>query len=303
MSVAARLRPSVTVEYNTRMSPTIPPPHAILDLLPDAVCIVDETGRLLFVNAAFERILGFSSDEALGRRAFEFVHPEDLGPTLLQVDQIMAGELQRHFRNRYIHKDGHPVDMQWSARWHPEYGVRIAVGHEVTELRHAERALEHLARHDQLTGLPNRHHLQQELHRATEHASACGTGLAVLYIDLDGFKAVNDRSGHGMGDHLLREVAARLKGAIRSGDTPARVGGDEFVVIMPGCPAVAAREFAQSIRLQLIPPYTLPTGVVHLDASVGVALFPDNGRDPATLLAHADRDMYAVKGQRPRPEN
>lgn len=300
MSVAARLRPSVTVEYNTRMSPTIPPPHAILDLLPDAVCIVDETGRLLFVNAAFERILGFSSDEALGRRAFEFIHPEDLGPTLLQVDQIMAGELQRHFRNRYIHKDGHPVDMQWSARWHPEHGVRIAVGHEVTELRHAERALEHLARHDQLTGLPNRHHLQQELHRATEHAGACGTGLAVLYIDLDGFKAVNDRSGHGVGDHLLREVAARLKGAIRSGDTPARVGGDEFVILMPGCPANAARQFAEFVRSQLIPPYTLPTGVVHLDASVGVALFPDDGRDPATLLAHADRDMYVVKGNRQR---
>jgi diguanylate cyclase (GGDEF)-like protein/PAS domain S-box-containing protein len=280
------------------MIASLPPPHTVLDLLPDAVCIVDEDGRFLFVNAAFERILGFPSDEVLGRRAFEFVHPDDLSSTLQQADQVMAGQVQRHFRNRYIHKDGHPVDMQWSARWSPEHGVRIAVAHEVTELRHAERAMEHLAKHDHLTGLPNRHHLQQELMRATDYATTNGTELAVLYIDLDGFKAVNDESGHEVGDGLLREVATRLRSVIRSGDTAARVGGDEFVIIMPGCPADTARQFAEFVRSQLIPSYELPTGVVHLDASVGMAIFPDHGCDPATLLAHADRDMYAVKGRR-----
>ena len=278
-------------------APPIPSPQIVLDLLSDAVCIVDASDQFLFVNAAFERILGYAPEDVVGRRAFEFVHPEDLPGTLLQVEQIMAGELQRHFRNRYLHKDGYSVDMQWSAKWHPTQGVRIAVGREVGELRRAEEELEYLARHDQLTGLPNRHHLLQELQRITQHAGACGISLAVLFIDLDGFKGVNDTSGHEAGDQLLREVAARLKASMRTGDTVARVGGDEFVVILPDCGAEGAQRFVEFIRGQLNTPYHLPFGMVNMGASIGVGIFPGDGADPSTLLAHADRDMYAIKSQ------
>ncbi len=283
------------------MIPQLPPLTEVLELVPDAVCVVDAEGRLLYVNASFERIFGYAPAEVLGRRIFELVHPDDRAATMRQAEQVMAGTLQRHFRNRYVHKEGHSVDIQWSARSLPDYGVRIGVGREVTELRQAERELEHRASHDPLTGLPNRHQLQCELQYAIAHAAQTGDGLAVLYMDLDGFKEVNDRGGHDAGDRLLREVAQRLQQGLRQGDLVARVGGDEFVALLPGCRNTeAALAVAEGIRARLSPLYTLPDGLFRLDASVGIACFPADGNDPDALLAHADRAMYMDKRQRPR---
>jgi diguanylate cyclase (GGDEF)-like protein/PAS domain S-box-containing protein len=281
------------------MGAKIPPLDEVLDLIPDAVCIVDADGRFLLVNSGFERILGYKPETVIGRKAFELLHPEDLDATLKQVALIMGGEIQRHFRNRYLHQDGHLVDMQWSAKWHPDHGVRVAVGHEVTELCTAERHVEHRANHDPLTELPNRHQLQRELARAAEHAQASGEGLAVLYIDMDGFKVVNDQFGHAAGDKLLREVSERLKQVTRKGDTAARVGGDEFVMLMPGCSDInAARKLGEIIRAKLRDPYETPGGPISLDASVGIAICEGDACDAAALLAEADRDMYSIKRTR-----
>jgi diguanylate cyclase (GGDEF)-like protein/PAS domain S-box-containing protein len=279
----------------------LPPLAEMLDLVPDAVCAVDVEGHLLFVNASFERIFGYTPDEVLGRPIFDLLHPDDLAATVRQAAKVMNGMLQRHFRNRYIHKNGHSVDIQWSARWLPDYGVRIGVGREVTELRRAERELEHRANHDPLTGLPNRHQLQYELTYAIARATRTGEGLAVLYLDLDGFKEANDRGGHDTGDRLLCEVAQRLQQSLRQGDLVARVGGDEFVALLPGCRnAEVARAIADDLRTGLSPPYALPDGPFKLSASVGVACFPADGTDPDALVAHADRAMYAAKRNRPR---
>jgi diguanylate cyclase (GGDEF)-like protein/PAS domain S-box-containing protein len=278
------------------MIPKLPPLAVVLDLLPDAVCVVDAQGRFLFVSASFERIFGYAPAEVLGRRTFDLIHPDDHAATVQQAEQVMDGMLQRHFRNRYIHKDGHSVDIQWSAHWLPEYGVRVGVAHEVTELRRVELELEHRASHDPLTGLPNRHRLQRELQHAMAHAAQTGAGLALLYVDLDGFKAVNDRSGHDAGDRILREVAQRLQQGLRQGDLVARVGGDEFVVLLPGCSdANAARAVAEGLRARLHPPCASTDGPVHLDASIGIACFPTDGSDPEALLVHADRAMYAAR--------
>jgi len=283
------------------MIPTLPPLAEIPDLLPDAVCVVDPEGRFLFVSASFQRIFGYTPDEALGLRTFDLIHPDDRAATVDAAQLIMAGALQRHFRNRYVHKDGHSIDVQWSARWLPDYGVRIATAREVTELRRAEQALEHLADHDPLTDLPNRHRLQRELQYAIAHAAKTGDGLSVLYVDLDGFKAINDRSGHDAGDRLLREIAQRLQEGLRQGDLVARVGGDEFVALLPGCRnADAAQAIAEGLRARLRPPYVLPDGLFRLDASFGIACYPEDGSDAASLLTHADRAMYAIKHQRRR---
>ncbi|MDR7194603.1 sensor domain-containing diguanylate cyclase [Luteimonas terrae] len=278
------------------MTPKLPIPADILDLLPDAVCVVDQEGRYLFVSAGFERILGYRPADVLGRQAFDFIHPDDRSDTRQQAAQVMEGMAQRHFRNRYLHSEGHAVDMQWSANWHPAHGVRIGVGREVTELRRVERELEHLAAHDVLTGLPNRYRLQQTLEQALAQARASGDGLALLYVDLDGFKTANDLGGHDAGDRLLQDVATRLTQSLRHGDVAARVGGDEFVILLPACrDAAAARQVADTLRGQLRLVYRLSDRPFQLDASIGIACFPGDGSDAATLLAHADREMYAVK--------
>lgn len=278
---------------------SMPPVDKLLDLLPDAVCVVDAEGRFIYVSGGFERILGYAREEILGRRAFDFVHADDRAATLEQAARVMGGALQRHFRNRYVHKAGHYVDIQWSADWHPRYGVRVAVGREVTELRRAERELERLATHDPLTGLPNRHHLHLELHAELELAGTTGGGLALLYVDLDGFKAVNDRSGHEVGDRVLREVASRFQQGLRQSDLVARMGGDEFVVLLRGCrDAGAAARVAEALRARLTESDLTGTGGLSLDASVGIACFPDHGNTPEELLAYADRAMYAAKRRR-----
>ncbi len=281
------------------MTQALPPPAELLDQLPDAVCVVDAEGRFLYVSAAFERIFGYTRAEVVGRYVWDLLHPEDHAVTRQQAEQIMAGELQRHFRNRYVHKDGHYVDIQWSARWDPEHRVRIATAREVTELRRAEQALEHLASHDPLTGLANRLHLQNELKKALDYAQKTGEKLSLLYLDLDGFKEANDRGGHVTGDLVLCEVATRLQQAVRQGDLLARIGGDEFVVLLPSCQdAAAARKVADMLRDRLRSPFMLPDGELKLDASFGIANFPADGSDPNILLSRADQAMYAAKRER-----
>ena len=118
-----------------------PPPvplATIMDLLLDAVCVVDAEGRYLFVSAGYERIFGYRADEVIGTKMIERVHPDDRERTLQAARDIMAGQAQPHFQNRYLHKSGRVVDIQWSARWADEQGVRIAVGHDITELKRAE---------------------------------------------------------------------------------------------------------------------------------------------------------------------
>jgi len=258
--------------------------------------MVDADGRLLYVTAAFEGILGYAPAEVVGRLIFDLVHPDDRDATQGQARQVMAGNPQRHFRNRYVHKLGHSVDIEWSAQWLPGYGVRIGVAREVTELRRAERELEFRATHDPLTGLANRDYLERELSIAVEHAQQTGGRLALLYLDLDGFKDVNDQRGHHVGDLILRLVAERLQDGLRQGDLVARVGGDEFVVLLPACrDAENAANIAANLRARLCEPYDMPGGQERLDASFGIACYPADATDPQALLAYADRGMYAAK--------
>jgi diguanylate cyclase (GGDEF)-like protein len=169
--------------------------------------------------------------------------------------------------------------------------------HDVTEAKRQGERLRTLSEHDALTGLPNRLLVLDRLHLAMAHARRNGSQLAVCYLDLDGFKAVNDRFGHQAGDRVLVEAARRLTAAVRASDTVGRLGGDEFAILLPG--VVASGEFdliLGRILAAIRQPYSLDDRVVDgVGASIGFTVFPDDETTPQTLLAHADQTMYRAK--------
>lgn len=447
------------------MSPARPPVAShvslatIMDLLLDAVCVVDAEGRYLFVSAGYERIFGYRADEVVGTPMIDKVHPDDRERTLRAAQDIMAGHAKPHFQNRYVHKDGHVVDVQWSARWSEEEQVRIAVAHDITELKRAESMqgallaiseaahadvdlttlfghihrvvdgllpatnffvalrnpadgsvefpyfvdehdpapapmpltaptltnavirsghsllitpdntpglpadlqqvighasidwlgvplsvatgvigalvvqsytgnvrysaadmqlleyvstqvaaavernrdrslLAHMVGHDSLTDLPNRYLFDEKLAAAMQAAADGQLSLGLLYMDLDGFKQVNDRHGHRSGDLLLQQVAHRIRQCVRQSDTVARLGGDEFVVLLYGVTDVDhATRVAEKIRMSLEQPFELDATIVQITVSIGIAHYPDDGQDRQSLLHHADHAMYAAKHQ------
>lgn len=445
--------------------PSVPEPGAgltfsnVVDLLLDAVCVVDVHGRYVFVSAAFERIFGYAPAEVIGRSMIELVHPDDRARTLQAANEIMAGQPKPHFQNRYVRKDGRVIHVMWSARWSEADGVRIAVARDVTELKRAElmqaalhaiseaahsaedllalfrhihrivgellparnffvalydadrdelsfpyfvdehdsppptqslasgtlssevirsgqallltpdtrlelpdrvrpivgrdslewlgvplggqqgvigalvvqsysgevryneqdkallqfvstqiaaaierkksaTRLQYLAQHDQLTSLPNRGLFHDRLRTALAAARRGQRQLAVLYLDLDRFKQVNDHHGHDVGDLLLREVAARIRQCVRESDTVGRIGGDEFVVLLDDTgPADHAVVVAAKIGATLRQPFELAGTRLQVSASIGIALYPTHGEDARQLLRRADDAMYDAKRQ------
>lgn len=427
----------------------------VMDLLLDAICVVDVDGRYLFVSAAFERIFGYAPDEVLGRPMIDLVYPADQARTLQAAAEIMAGQAKPHFENRYVRKDGQIVHIMWSARWSEADQARIAVARDITELKRAESMqaalfdiseaansaedllalfrrihqvigdllpannffvalydekndelsfpyfvdehdappapcrldsgtlsaevirtgqallltpdtlalpehldvivgrnsldwlgvplnstkgiigalvvqsysgdvryteqdkallqfvstqvaaaivrkqaetwLQYVARHDPLTNLPNRalfnDRLQSALARARREQQ-----LALLYIDLDGFKQVNDSCGHPVGDLMLQEVAQRIKRCVRESDTVGRIGGDEFVVLLHDIAQPEhATAVAEKIRAALERPFELAGQHLQISSSIGIASCPEHGDDNKQLIRLADEAMYAAK--------
>ncbi len=431
----------------------------VMDLMLDAICVVDVRGCYVFVSAAFERIFGYTPEEVIGRPMIELVHPDDRERTLQAANEIMAGQPKPHFQNRYVRKDGQVVHIMWSARWSEADQVRIAVARDVTELKRAElmqwalhaiseaahsaedllalfrqihqivgrllpannffvalydakkdelsfpyfvdeydeapaplsldagtlssevirsgqallltpatqmelpprvrpivgqdsldwlgvplsgqqgvigalvvqsysgevrysqqdkallqfvstqiaaaiqrkqteTRLQYLAQHDQLTDLPNRELFHDRLRTALARSRRDEQRLAVLYLDLDQFKPVNDSHGHDIGDLLLREVAVRIGQCVRESDTVGRIGGDEFVVLLNdiGLPEHAVA-VAEKIHLAFEQPFELSGCTLQVSASIGIAIYPDHGEDDKQLLRRADDAMYGAKRQ------
>ncbi|HEY6773321.1 MAG TPA: diguanylate cyclase [Oxalicibacterium sp.] len=409
------------------------------DLMLDAVCVVDEIGRFVYLSAACERIFGYRSDELIGTPMIELVAPDDRDRTLNAAAEIMSGRPNLHFENRYVRKDGRIVHIMWTARWSEKDRLRIAVARDITERKrtesvqsalyliseaahaasdlpeliarlrdivgtllpftsfavavcderngrlmfpcqrdgerfdltmsaveaacaerrgrvlpaagaadegdilvtplHSERALigamlmgrraheagyaeqdgellqqlagriagaieckrqqerlQHTAQYDELTDLPNRRLLHDRLETALIRARRNRDCMALLYLDLDRFKEINDSYGHAAGDVLLREAADRLKRCVRDADTVARIGGDEFIVLLEG---LHAREdaalVADKIRAALQQPVSVNADVLTVSPSIGIAFYPEHGEEAQALLRHADTAMYAVK--------
>lgn len=414
------------------------PAAGFIDLLLDAVCVVDVEGRFVFVSAACERIFGYTSQELVGRLMIELVLPADRERTLKAANEIMAGEPKPNFENRYVRKDGQVVHIMWSARWSAQDRLRIAVARDVTEHKRAaskqsalyaiseaahtskdlltlfqrvqqiigewlpalnfavalydpasdelsfpyhvddrsavhslslgafcaevikggqplllagagdtcclgapltsqkgtigalalksstgeryteqdkellqyvcvqvaaaiERKqllerLQYMAQYDPLTGLPNREFLRDRVKTALSRARREQGRLSVLYVDLDRFKHVNDTCGHAVGDLLLQEVARRLVLCVRETDTVARIGGDEFVVLLESVQlSEQAEGVAEKIHRTLGQPMQLDGHCLHILPSIGIALYPEDGEDEQRLFKHADAAMYQAK--------
>ncbi|MGI2104122.1 diguanylate cyclase domain-containing protein [Shewanella frigidimarina] len=268
----------------------------VMDLMLDAVCVVDKAGTFVFVSAAFEDIFGYSPDEVIGKPMIDHVYPEDGIKTLKVVESLMEGKKQPRFENRWVRKDGKIIDILWSARWSEDHQFRIAIAHDITERKLMEQQLHYIAGHDPLTELPNRALLFGRLQTSLGLARREGSHLSLLFIDIDGFKHVNDSYGHLVGDKLLKNIAQRLRDCVRKSDTVGRFGGDEFVVVLNGIDSFDnVLVIAENIRAQLEKTYQFDNLNLQLSPSIGVALYPDNGNDEQQLLQYADQAMYRAK--------
>ena len=268
----------------------------------EAIIVTDENARILDVNPAFTDVTGFERDDVIG-----------MNPNLLQSGrqkngfyQSMWQALQQNgywegeFQNR--HKDGRfytqTSTISAVRNDHGQIVRFISIASDVTQLRASQRQMEHLAFHDRLTDLPNRAMLAEQLKLALTHAEEADKLLGVCYIDLDGFKLINDIWGHDTGDQVLVEVSARLRSCIAEADTVARLGGDEFVVLLGDAPNVSSIEQAlQRILQTLSMPFLIEQQEADLSASIGVAIFPDDVDDADMLIRRADQAMYIAKRQ------
>ncbi|MCP1728577.1 diguanylate cyclase (GGDEF)-like protein/PAS domain S-box-containing protein [Natronospira proteinivora] len=269
----------------------------LIHLMLDPVFVVDRDDRIVFVSDACESLLGYRAEEMIGTLITGYMHPEDMAETRASIDRVMSGQPHLDFRNRYVRKDGGVVHILWSARWIEEEGVRVGVARDMTALSEAEEELRRLAHHDPLTGLTNRLLFTDRLDTGLRAAHRNGDGLALLFLDVNDFKHINDTHGHAMGDRILCVIARRLERCIRETDTVARMGGDEFTVLLTEIDSerAVAEKLDQIVAVMAEPLGSDFAGVSMPSCSIGVACYPADGADADTLLSRADDEMYRMK--------
>ena len=273
-----------------------------LEAAANAVMIADRDGRIVWVNDAFCRLSGYARDEVVGRtpgllksgkQSPEFYR--GLWETIL-AGRTWQGELVERRRDGSLWTASQvitPLLDEAGAVTH-----FVAIQHDVTASTEAREAIQRLAFHDSLTGLPNRVSFLETLGRAIGRAAPEGRPLALLYLDLDEFKPINDAMGHAAGDALLIAVGERLRGAVRKTDVVARLGGDEFAVLLTDVEhADMAAALAGKLVGRIGQPYMLNGRRVEVGASIGISLYPRDGGTVDELLQHADAAMYAAKAR------
>jgi diguanylate cyclase (GGDEF)-like protein/PAS domain S-box-containing protein len=271
-----------------------------MESAPSGMAVVDLDRRLVEVNQALADMLGHDPDWLLACRIPDLLHPEDDAVDLAMRAEVLSGRSSSVIREvRLRTSDGrviwaqHGVGLLRDDDGTPLSYVSQLV--DVTEARRSRDELEHLASHDGLTGLANRRQLLEWMDPILSHHGRAGTRLAVLYLDLDGLKPVNDRYGHHAGDELIVEVAHRIATVVRDDDVAARLGGDEFIVALPAVADIDdALVVAAKLREAIREPVSIDGGTVEVSASIGVAL-AQAGENPARVLQHADLALYRAK--------
>jgi diguanylate cyclase (GGDEF)-like protein/PAS domain S-box-containing protein len=257
----------------------------------------------LEVNDALCRLLGYRRDELMQMTWDQLTHVDDLAADALQIKRVLTGELNEYaLDKRFMRKDGSIVYAHAAARAVRRVDGRldyfVLLVEDITEKKKAEEAVWQQANYDGLTGLPNRRLFHDRLAQEMKKVRRAEEGLALLFIDLDHFKEVNDMLGHDAGDLLLAEAACRISACVRDTDTVARLGGDEFAVVLPNLTEVSpAEQVAQAIVQSLVLPFALGGESVYVSASIGITLYPNDAGNIETLLKNADQAMYAAKNR------
>ncbi len=246
------------------------------------------------VNQALLRIAGFPRAEVMGRKTLEFI-PEDWHQRMID---LLASGTESTYESVIVHKDGHQIPVECSARTITVSGerLRLVAIRDVTLQKQTQARIEFLALHDPLTQLPNRAYLKERLENLLALARRRQVAMAVLFIDLDNFKTVNDTLGHHVGDILLGEVAKRVQATVRDSDIVSRLGGDEFVVVLSEIAGSADADLVSQKLLESINGVMVLEGhKLFLSSSIGISLFPQDGETADDLIRHADSAMYHAK--------
>jgi diguanylate cyclase (GGDEF)-like protein/PAS domain S-box-containing protein len=282
---------------------------------PDLIYTLDREGLFTYINDAAEKILGYGKNELLGKHYSTVIHDDDINDAVYAFNERRTGDRStrdvelrlkckngvdksRNFENRFVTIELNSMGMYDSetagspARFVGTYGI----AKDITDRKEAEQTISYQAYHDLLTGLPNRALFKDRLGQAMSQAKRNSTTLAVMFLDMDRFKFVNDTLGHVAGDELLQLLSTRLKSCLREGDTLARVGGDEFILLLP---QITSRQdavtIAQKILAALNSCFMIDEHELFASVSIGIALYPSDGETSDTLIKHADIAMYHAK--------
>jgi len=275
---------------------------AVFESTADGVIVTGVDKKIIAVNKAFTEISGYSEGEALGKQpSFRRSERQD---EQFYIDMWSAirqhGRWQGEIWNRRKSGEVYPEWMTISTvrDAHGNISNYVAVFSDITNIKRSESQLDHMAHHDPLTDLPNRTLFDDRLSQAINRARRHDSSIAILFIDLDRFKNVNDTLGHPVGDVLLQDVAKRLLGLLREQDTVARLGGDEFIILIEDMDKPDVAESVASKVIDAIAhPFTFKSQELYIGASIGISIFPDDGDDAETLIKYADAAMYRAKEQ------
>ncbi|MFO7945068.1 MAG: sensor domain-containing diguanylate cyclase [Anaerolineales bacterium] len=277
-----------------------------LDIAGAIIIALDLTGAVTLINKRGCQVLGYEEEEMLGKNWIdEIIHPDQRDRARDKFTQILADQSTTPVLREYvvITKSGQERDITWiSSALENEDGEIVGTlnsGQDITERKEMEKQLTRIATHDHLTNLPNRLLFSDRLEIALVHAQRNSEQVAVMLMDLDQFKEINDTLGHSVGDQLLQEVANRIKGLLRKSDTIARMGGDEFGIVLS---AISKREDAGRVAAKILEGFNQPflADEHHLTiaASIGIAVYPDDGDNGEDLVKRADIAMYRAKEER-----
>jgi diguanylate cyclase (GGDEF)-like protein/PAS domain S-box-containing protein len=276
---------------------------AMIDAAMDAIIEIDSTGNVTHWSHQATSMFGWQENEVIGRPLHDLIIPEHLRAAHLQgmqryqpgISNLIA---HRRFETQALRRDGSefPVELTVSSIELPGGSAFCAFIRDITEQKRAAAQLKNLAHYDNITGLPNRVLFHDRLNQETKQSKRTGLPTAVMFLDIDHFKDINDSLGHEQGDVLLRQTAERLNDCLRDTDTVARFGGDEFVVILSQLHDLdSIDQIAGRMLETMATPFDLGDEIAHVSASIGIALFPNDTDSCEELIKNADQAMYLVK--------